>query len=132
MVGQTTQGGVSPMKALKNRIGKLLVGLGYLEVMNFSFTGVSNYPLHTENVSSAVRYMYEREEDNLFFRAETTHTQTLNDGALNHYNGVSAFTSSANVKVTEFMKALGYGAKNTYNRYCYEESSPVANLFLGI
>ena len=30
------------------------------------------------------------------------------------------------------MKALGYGAKNTYNRYCYEESSPVANLFLGI
>ena len=41
MVGQTTQGGVSPMKALKNRIGKLLVGLGYLEVMNFSFTGVS-------------------------------------------------------------------------------------------
>jgi len=30
------------------------------------------------------------------------------------------------------MKALGYGAKNTYNRYCYEEASPVSNLFLGI
>jgi uncharacterized membrane protein YfhO len=30
------------------------------------------------------------------------------------------------------MKALGYGAKNTYNRYCYEESSPIADLFLGI
>lgn len=30
------------------------------------------------------------------------------------------------------MRALGYGAKNTYNRYCFEESSPVANLFLGI
>ena len=30
------------------------------------------------------------------------------------------------------MKALGYGAKNTYNRYCFEESSPVANLFLGL
>ncbi len=29
-------------------------------------------------------------------------------------------------------RALGYGAKNTYNRYCFEESSPVANLFLGI
>ena len=39
--GETTQGGVSPMKALKNRIAKLLVGLGYLEIMNFSFTGVS-------------------------------------------------------------------------------------------
>ena len=39
--GETTQGGVSPMKALKNRISKLLVGLGYLEIMNFSFTGIS-------------------------------------------------------------------------------------------
>jgi len=76
--------------------------------------------------------MHEREEDNPFFRAETTHSQTLNDGALNGYNGVSAFTSSANVKTTLFMQALGYGAKNTYNRYLFEESSPVANLFLGL
>ena len=30
------------------------------------------------------------------------------------------------------MQALGYGAKNTYNRYAFEESSPVANLFLGL
>ena len=30
------------------------------------------------------------------------------------------------------MQALGYGAKNTYNRYCFEESSPVANLFLNL
>ena len=30
------------------------------------------------------------------------------------------------------MRALGYGAKNTYNRYCFEESSPVANLFLSL
>jgi len=45
---------------------------------------------------------------------------------------VSAFTSSANVKTTLFMQALGYGAKNTYNRYLFEESSPVANLFLGL
>lgn len=61
-----------------------------------------------------------------------THAQTLNDDALNSYAGISAFTSSANVNVTEFMKALGYGAKNTYNRYCWEEASPVSNLFLGL
>ena len=30
------------------------------------------------------------------------------------------------------MQSLGYGAKNTYNRYAFEESSPVANLFLGL
>ena len=70
-----------------------------------------------------------------FLRLRTNRPRTcrrLNAGALNGYNGISTFTSSANVKVTEFMRALGYGAKNTYNRYCFEESSPVANLFLGL
>ena len=98
----------------------------------FTGTAVTNYPKGTTHTASVIRYMYERERNSLFFRAETTHSQTLNDGALNGYNGISAFTSSANVKTTEFMKALGYGAKNTYNRYCFEESSPVANLFLGL
>ena len=98
----------------------------------FTGTNVTNYPKGTEHTASVIRYMKERESRNLFYRAETTHTQTLNDGALNHYNGVSAFTSSANVKTTLFMQSLGYGAKNTYNRYAFEESSPVANLFLGL
>ena len=100
--------------------------------INFSGTSVSHYPRGTYHAASMIRYMHEREENTLFFRAETTHSQTLNDGALNGYNGVSAFTSSANVKVTEFMQVLGYGAKNTYNRYCYEEASPVSNLFLNL
>ena len=99
---------------------------------NFSATTIAFYPRGKEYTASMIRYMHEREWDELFFRAETTHSQTLNDGALNGYYGISAFTSSANVKVTEFARKLGYGAKNTYNRYCYEESSPVANLFLGI
>ncbi|MBE6923004.1 MAG: hypothetical protein E7465_07480 [Ruminococcaceae bacterium] len=99
----------------------------------FSFTNTVNYPKDTKYSASMIRYMVnDREEDTLFFRAETTHSQTLNDGALNGYNGISAFTSSANVKTTVFMQALGYGAKNTYNRYCYEEASPVSNLFLGL
>ena len=106
----------------------LIVSFG----LYFPGTNVTNYPKGTEHAASMIRYMHEREEDTLFYRAETNHSQTLNDGALNDYNGVSAFTSSANVSVTEFMKALGYGAKNTYNRYCYEESSPVADMFLGV
>ena len=90
------------------------------------------YPRGKEYSASMIRYMHEREWDELFFRAETTHSQTLNDGALNQYNGVSTFTSSANVRVTNFMRKLGYGAKDTYNRYCFEEASPVSNLFLGL
>ena len=101
--------------------------------LQFEGTSVSNYPRGTTYTASVIRYMKEREaRKSLFFRAETTHSQTLNDGALNGYNGVSAFTSSANVKVTEFMQTLGYGAKNTYNRYCHEEASPVSNLFLNL
>ncbi len=107
-----------------------------LNIVNFGVhfprTNISNYPKGTDYTESMLRYMQDREEDTLFYRAETTHSQTLNDGALNGYNGVSTFTSSANVKVTEFMRALGYGAKNTYNRYCFEESSPVSNLFLNL
>ena len=97
----------------------------------FPGTGVSNYPKGTQAAASMFRYLQEREKEP-FYRTEVTHAQTLNDDALNGYNGISAFTSSANVKVTEFMKALGYGAKNTYNRYCFEESSPVANLLLDL
>ena len=103
--------------------------------VNFPRTNAAGYPKGKESTLSAVNYMkqYESLRDNeLFYRTETTHSQTLNDGALNGYNGISTFTSSANVKVTEFMKILGYGAKNTYNRYCFEESSPVANLFLNL
>ena len=99
---------------------------------NFSGTSTTFYPRGKEDAEAIYEIMDERERNTLFYRAETTHSQTLNDGALNGYNGISTFTSSANVNVTEFMKDLGYGAKNTYNRYCFEESSPIANLFLGL
>ena len=100
--------------------------------VNFPCTAISNYPRGTEYTASMIRYMKEREDDNLFYRAEVTHTQTLNDGALNGYNGLSTFTSSANVKVTEFTRHLGFSAKKTYNRYCFEDGSPVSNLFLAL
>ena len=127
-------------KARRQNAANLFAGVMALELIlnlvnfgiNFPGTGVSDYPRGTEHTASMIRYMQERERDTLFYRAEVTHSQTLNDGALNGYNGISTFTSSANVRVTEFMKALGYGAKNTYNRYCFEESSPVANLFLNL
>ncbi len=100
--------------------------------VRFPGTYIANYPKGTEDAAAVIEYMHNQESDSLFYRAETTHAQTLNDGAINGYYGVSAFTSSANVQVTKFMQALGYGAKNTYNRYCFEESSPVNNLFLNL
>ncbi len=107
-----------------------------ISVVNFAAgfsIGKYDYPKKDEAVSSMLQVMKQREEgDNLFYRTEMTHAQTLNDGPLNGYNGLSTFSSSANVRVTEFMEALGYAGRNNWNRYCWEEASPVSNLFLNL
>ncbi len=116
----------------------ILVGVMCLElVMNlvnfgvrFPYTAIPNYPKGTTYAASMIRYM--KQDPDLFYRAEVTHAQTLNDSALNGYNGISTFTSSANVSVTNFLKSLGYAARDNYNRYCWENGSPVANLFLNL
>ncbi len=131
---------LAELSARRKLSGQIVLGVMLMELtlnlvnfgVNFSGTTVTDYPRGTVYTESMIRYMEEREADTLFYRAETTHSQTLNDGALNGYNGISTFTSSANVSVTRFMKTLGYGAKDTYNRYCFEESSPVSNLFLNL
>ncbi len=131
---------IQQQRAYHKRIASfLLASVLFLEIAAnaanaytaFPKAGISNYPRGGKDVSAAVSYM-QQQEDSLFYRAEVTHSQTLNDGSLIGYDGISAFTSSANVKVTEFMKFMGYAAKNTYNRYCFEEASPVSNLFLNL
>ena len=91
-----------------------------------------DYPKKAEASASMIKVMKELEEDTLFYRAETTHSQILNDAALNDYNGLSTFTSSANVQTTMFTQAMGFGAYKTYNRYLFEESSPVTALFTSL
>ncbi len=98
----------------------------------FSGPNVSNYPKGTDGSKTAVEHMKELEKDTLYYRAEATRTQSLNDGALNGFSGVSLFSSSTNVQVTKMMTAIGYAAKPSYNRYAYEEASPVSNLFLNL
>ena len=86
-------------------LGVMALELG-LNLINFGtafpLTDTNNYPRGTAELESAIDFMEDREKDNPFYRAEVTHTQTLNDGALIGYNGITTFTSSANVKVTEF------------------------------
>ena len=107
-----------------------------LGVITFSATFPSTnnpqMPVGPNDASTVIDYMKEQEQDNLFYRAESTQGKTLNDGALYGFNGITAFTSSANVNVTKFMVALGFSGKDTYNRYSYGESSPVSNLFLNL
>ena len=99
--------------------------------MGFGGTMVTNYPKGKDDTVSLIRTMKDRETD-LFYRTEFTSSQTLNDGALNGIHGISIFSSAANVNMTKFGAALGMGAKPSYNRYLYEETSPVANAFLNL
>ena len=100
--------------------------------VRFPYTTITAYPRRHEDTNAALEYMEGREDGSDFFRTEVSHEQTLNDSALNGYSGISTFTSSANVRVTEYLEALGFAARNTHNRYLYEDSSPVANLFLNL
>ena len=76
--------------------------------------------------------MQAREEGELFWRTEMTTTQTLNDGALNGYHGVTIFNSSANVRFNRFSRSLGLASWPASNRYAYYESTPFSNLMCGI
>lgn len=102
------------------------IGVG--KVGSSSYT---SYPASNESVQEVLDIMRDRENP-LFYRSEMTSTYTLNDSALYGYNGVSQFSSSANVSVTRLFKNLGLYASEAGNRFYYRNSTPVANMLLGI
>ena len=99
--------------------------------MGFGGTMITNYPRAGADTAELIDTM-EDQDSSLFYRTEFTSSQTLNDGALNGIHGVSMFSSAANVNMTKFGVAIGMGAKPSYNRYLYEETSPVASAFLNL
>ena len=107
-----------------------------LNIISFGiFYGPTNlygYPRGGKDAALVLSMMKELEDDTLFYRTEVTSTQTFNDGALNGYNGITTFTSSANAKMATFMSTLGYGGAPTWNRYAFKNSSPVCNLFFNL
>ncbi len=100
---------------------------------DIGYTDGSVYPTAAEDVQNVLAAANEREAGNFdLWRTETTLTQTLNDNALNGYNGISTFSSAANCGVSQFMKSIGLPAAVAGNRYAYEETSPLTNLMLGL
>lgn len=108
-----------------------------MNLLNFSRTYTAydlvalKYPSMEEDQVAVVEYMKNRESE-LFYRADVTHSQLYNEGALMDFASTSTFSSSADADTTNFMKAMGLGAQDTWNRYCYETTSPVANLFFNL
>lgn len=105
----------------------------YYSVTVTTVTTTTDYPRGEETTEEVIDYMNSLEEDTTeLWRAEMTSTQTLNDGALNHYDGLSMFNSMANVNMTRFFENFGLMGWKSGNRYTYAESSPVANLFMNL
>lgn len=102
------------------------IGVG--KVGSSSYT---SYPASNESVQKILDVMEQRDNP-LFYRCEMTSTYTLNDSALYGYNGVSQFSSSANVSVTKLFHRLGLYASEAGNRYYYRNSTPVVNMLLGL
>ena len=94
-------------------------------------TGEVVYPRKNEAVQELLADVRET-DGSLFYRMETTGTQTLNDPALNGYNGVSIFNSSTNANFNRLSRSLGLSSWVGSNRFVYYESSPFTNTMCGI
>lgn len=105
----------------------------YIGVKTTTVTGTYDYPRGEEVTAQVIDYMDSLEENTPeLWRAEMTSTQTLNDGSLNYYNGLSMFNSMANVDMTRFFENFGMMGWKSGNRYTYAESSPVTNMFMNL
>lgn len=102
------------------------IGVGSVGTSDYT-----SYPSYNTEVQYLLDEMREREESP-FYRTEMTATYTLNDSALYGYNGLSQFSSSANVDVTKFYMRLGMYGSEAGNRFYYRTATPVVNSILGV
>ncbi len=103
----------------------------YLAITTVGTSDYESYPL-AENSVSLLLNDIDNQEDALFYRTEMASPYTLNDPALYNYNGLSQFSSMANSNVTTWMRTLGLSASEAGNRYTYNGSTPITNIFCGI
>ena len=135
---------VIPRQALAVSLALIVVAQsGYTAYCGVNVTGVTKmteddgltvvYPESEASVDALVSAMKQREQDNKsLWRAEVVRTSTLNDGALNHYRGLSMFNSMANEQMTIFFQNFGLNGWQAGNRYLYAETSPVTHLFMNL
>ena len=119
----------------------LLLGLAMIEGLFSAASGVKtvtvtdgkSYPLGTTDTANVVSCINNLEKDKIdLARAEQNKYHTLNDNALNGFNGISMFSSMVNKDVTAYMEKFGICGWVSSNRYTYQESSPFTNLMLNI
>ncbi len=108
-----------------------LSGTAIVGVKEVGTSDYASYPYMNSGIQASLDTVRER-ENQMFCRSEVAATYSLNDSALYGYNGVSQFSSSANVSVTRLFRRLGLYASEAGNRYFYRNATPVANLLLDV
>jgi len=107
---------------------------GMSAVKGASTTGTSDrvsYPPSKENIQSAVKEIYEKDEEQ-FFRLEMSRWYSTNDPALYRYRGISQFSSEANSRFARSLEILGIAATVPSNRFLYSSATPVFNMLMSI
>ncbi|MCM1226829.1 MAG: YfhO family protein [Clostridium sp.] len=99
-------------------------------VETVSLTDYKSYPRKKEEITALIDEV--KKNDDSFYRIETTSNYSINDPALYGYRGVSQFSSTANVNVTNLMHDLGIYAYDAGNRYYYCQNTPVFNMFTNL
>ncbi len=102
----------------------------YIGVTTVTTTTYNVYPKNDIRVDELLEQRADEESD--FFRTEFVTTYTINDPALYGVKGVSQFSSTANVNVSNLMSGLGLQGSAAGNRYYYTQSTPIMNSFLNI
>ena len=128
---------IIPKQVLTIVLAVIVIGesgaTAYIGVKTTTVTSTYDYPRGEEVTEQIIDQMNSLEENTTeLWRAEMTSTQTLNDGSLNGYNGLSMFNSMANVDMTRFFENFGMMGWKSGNRYTYAEGSPVTNMFMNL
>ena len=102
----------------------------YYGVEKVTTTDHISYPRNYDSVTSLIDAV-EAEDDDMY-RLELMSNYTINDPSLYGFRGISQFSSTSNVNVTNFLQHLGLNASAAGNRYYYTESTPIVNMFLNL
>jgi len=102
----------------------------YLGVQSVRTTDRVSFPSQYAEIQQLLTYRQTAEND--FQRTELNRWLSLNDSSLYSFNGISFFSSMANVNVTNFIEGIGLPGWDRGNRFYYAETSPLTNAFLNI
>ena len=90
----------------------------------------SQYTYHYDYIQQLLEHRETPEQE--FARTEFARWQTLNDPSFYGLNGISFFSSLANVNATYFLVELGLPGWDSGNRFSYTETSPLTDAFLNM